>query len=295
MKKYLAILTMVILTGLVFAGNGADNSGQSSQTGQGTGICDGSGSGICDGSGSGMGTNGTTSYDLSTETTVTGTVTSFYSLVENSINPTNPIITLTDGSELIIQTGPSWFMSNQDFLIAIGNTITVTGSLSANINNDSTILAKEIINGELTLILRDELGYPVWQGANSGNQGISRNPGSYMNITYDISLETVVFGTVFSVNVGAYTPGTYPGYQLTVTLEDGSTLNVMLAPYWYLSNQDFSIEEGTPVTLTGIISTLENGTEIFITRILSYDGTEVLLRNDLGIPLWTGIRGNNNN
>jgi hypothetical protein len=281
MKKYLAIFAMVILTSVAFAGNGP---------GAGQGTCDGSGS---TSAGSKAG-SGVSSYDLSTETTVTGTVTSFYSIVEDALNPTNPVITLEDGSSLIVQTGPSWFMDNQDFSVEIGDVITVTGSLTVNVNGESTILAKEIVNGDITLVLRDELGFPVWQGVNGGNSGVSRNPGTYMNVAYDISLETTVYGTVNSVNVGAYTPGTYPGYQLTVTLEDGSVVNVMLAPYWYLSNQDFSIEEGVEITLTGVLTTLEDGTEVFVTRLLTYGDIELVLRDELGIPLWGGLRGNNN-
>jgi len=280
MKKYLAILAMVILTGLVFAGNGP-------AAGQGT--CDGSGSASAGGNGTGV-----SSYDLATETTVTGTVTDFYSTVEDALNPTNPIITLDDGSILIVQTGPAWFMENQEFSIEVGDVITVTGSLTTNVDGDATILAKEIVNGDLTLVLRDELGFPVWQGVNGGNSGISRNPGTYMNVSYDISLETTVYGVVNTVTVGTYEPGTYPGYQLTVTLEDGSTVNVMLAPYWYLANQDFTIEEGTEVTLTGVLTTLEDGTEVFVTRLLTYGDTELVLRDELGIPLWIGLRGNTN-
>ena len=286
-KKTFVLGVSLLILGLGFAFAGVqsqDTMASLSQNGQG-----GNGSGNGPGKGSGTGDS---SYDINTETTVIGEVISFYSVNGYASNPKNPIILLEDSTELIVQTGPSWFMDNQEFSIKLNDIIIVIGSLITSANGNSGILAREITSSGVTLVLRDELGYPVWKGTR-GQGSSERNPNSYMNIVYDITLETTVSANVESVTVASCIPGTYPGYQMIVTLEDGSSLNVMLAPFWYLTNQEFSIENGTEVALTGIYYTREDGGEIFVLRVLETDEFKLILRDETGLPMWQAFRGGN--
>jgi len=266
----------------------------------GSGTCDGTGpantgsnqdvrSGTNGTGGSG---NGTTLFDLNTVTTVTGELVEFYSLQEDAVAAHNFVLLLEDGSTVVVSTAPAWYLDAQEITFNIGDMLTVTGSLVEQ-EIGSVLIASEIISGDTALVLRDELGYPTWKASRNSGDGY-RNPGTYQNLVYDVASEVVITGTVTEVLVGSMTPGTYPGYQLTVVLADGSEVHVQLAPYWYLLNQGFSLETGTEVIITGYTTVLDEETSIFIARTVVYNDTTLVLRDELGIPLFSGIRGKKN-
>lgn len=267
----------------------------------GSGTCDGTGpanTGSNQGAQSGMnGTggsgNGTTLFDLNTVTTVTGELVEFYSLQEDAAAAHNLVLLLEDGSIAVVSTAPAWYLDAQEMTFNIGDILTVTGSLVEQ-EIGSVLIASEIISGDITLVLRDELGYPTWKASRNSGDGY-RNPGTYQNLVYDVASEVEIAGTVTEVLVGSMIPGTYPGYQLTLTLADGSEVHVQLAPYWYLLNQGFSLEAGTEVVITGYTTVLEEVSSVFIARIVVYGETTLVLRDEAGIPLFSGIRGNKNN
>ncbi len=77
------------------------------------------------------------------------------------------------------------------------------------------------------------------------------------------------------------------GVELIVNLE-GSQIEVHLGPSWYLEYQDFDIQQGDTVEITG--SRIEMGglPVVIATEIVSTEGT-LNLRNELGYPLWSVI------
>lgn len=82
-------------------------------------------------------------------------------------------------------------------------------------------------------------------------------------------------------------PGMAEGIELIINLE-GDPAPVHLGPSWYLEYQDFDIQEGDMVEITG--SRIEMGglPMIIATKIISMDDT-LNLRNELGYPLWSEI------
>jgi len=267
----------------------------------GSGTCDGTGPantgsnrGVQSGTnGTGGSGNGTSLFDLNTVTTVAGELVEFYSLQEDAAAAHNLVLLLEDGTTVVVSTAPAWYLDAQEMSFNIGDILTVTGSLVEQ-EIGSVLIASEIISGDTALILRDELGYPTWKASRNSGDGY-RNPGTYQNLVYDVASEVVIVGTVTEVLVGSMTPGTYPGYQLTVVLADESEVHVQLAPYWYLLNQGFSLETGTEVVITGFTNVLDEETSIFLARMVVYGDTTLVLRDEDGIPLFFGIRGNNNN
>lgn len=289
MKKLLTTLSVfLVTTSMVFAqmgsgtcdGTGPNNNGRN----QGQQV-DGNGT---DGSGIGSG-----QYDLSTVITITGEIVNFYSLQDDAISPHSLVVLLEDGTAVIVSTAPNWYLDAQEITFNIGDIVTITGSLTVR-EPDNILIASEITSGDLTLVLRDELGYPVWKTSHKSDDQY-RNPGTYKNLIYDVASEVVITGTVTEVLVGSMTPGTYPGYQLIVALADGSEVHVQLAPYWYLLNQGFSLEVGTEVAITGYETILDEVSPVFLARIVVYGETTLVLRDELGIPLFSGIRGKKNN
>jgi hypothetical protein len=67
----------------------------------------------------------------------------------------------TEHSTLNVQLGPAWFVENQDFKIAPGDTIEVIGS-RVSYDHKPLIIATEVIKGDTALKLRDPNGSPVW-------------------------------------------------------------------------------------------------------------------------------------
>jgi hypothetical protein len=303
MKNLIIFLSMVLLTcSMAVAQQGGGNgNGDGSQNGE----CDGYGYGEDHGRNGGQGENGGphgSGYDLSAVVTVTGEVVEMDFCEDDGVRRQKGNASFylrTEANDLyFVNVAPAWFMENQEFPLAVGDVVTVTGALTQrqeecqlDEENITVILAAEIVNGELVLVLRDELGYPVWRGTRGADNG--RNPGTYVGYDYDPAAETVVQGIVAEIAVGCTEENTYPGYQLILTLGDGSELMVVLGPYWYLVNQEMDLTAGTDVVITGVYVTLDDGSEIFIARLVEYDDTTIVLRDETGTPLWKGVRRGN--
>jgi len=81
------------------------------------------------------------------------------------------LIVKTDTEEISVHLGPGWFIENQDVEIKPGDTIEVTGSRIVYQGNPAVIAAL-VLKGEHMLMLRDELGFPVWSGWKRGRRRV---------------------------------------------------------------------------------------------------------------------------
>lgn len=73
------------------------------------------------------------------------------------------IMETENGKIIPVHLGPEWFLSHQKIRYKKGDKITVTGSRVKYQNND-VLIASQIQYGDSKLILRDESGFPRWQG-----------------------------------------------------------------------------------------------------------------------------------
>lgn len=73
------------------------------------------------------------------------------------------ILETENGKIVPVHLGPEWFISNQQSRIKSGDKITVVGSRVSHQDKD-IIIATQIQYGDRKLILRDESGFPRWQG-----------------------------------------------------------------------------------------------------------------------------------
>ncbi len=60
-----------------------------------------------------------------------------------------------------IYLGPVWFISKQDFSLNVGYTMTIIGARAV-FDNKQILIAKELIQGNRILRLRDDEGHPLW-------------------------------------------------------------------------------------------------------------------------------------
>jgi hypothetical protein len=98
-------------------------------------------------------------YDVAAEVTVRGQVTEIH---ESKLATDHPGLHLTlknDDETVEIHACPVRFLNELEFTVAMGDTLSVTGSRP---KKGPVVVAREITKGQLSLILRDKNGVPNW-------------------------------------------------------------------------------------------------------------------------------------
>ncbi len=103
-------------------------------------------------------------FNPATVETVTGKVASVDEVTPVS-TPTRGVrlmlTTQKDETEVSVMLGPSWYVAHQDVRIEPGETVTVTGS-KVMIDARPTIIATEVVKGDMVMRLRSRDGKPLW-------------------------------------------------------------------------------------------------------------------------------------
>jgi hypothetical protein len=105
---------------------------------------------------------------------------------------------------------------------------------------------------------------------------------------YDLDTVTTLQGTVGAVNVVPARGGRMGGLHLTLQTQ-GQTMEVHLGPTWYLQREGIELAKGDAVEVSGSVVDLEGAT-FLIARELKKGQKIVVLRNEQGIPAWSGGR-----
>jgi hypothetical protein len=99
-------------------------------------------------------------YDTTKEVKFQGTV----SEVRESPTPTDPIIlvvTVADKTTTLVQLAPRDYLKEIDCWVKAGDTVEVTGAKVADASNE--VMAREVVFGNNTMVLRDNKGVPIWE------------------------------------------------------------------------------------------------------------------------------------
>jgi hypothetical protein len=101
-------------------------------------------------------------YDLANEVKIKGTVEEVKTV--GTVEPKDTHLVLrTDKGLVEICLCPAKFLADMDMSFAKGDKLEVTGAKSKEgTEGTEVILAREIVRGENTLVLRDKTGGPVW-------------------------------------------------------------------------------------------------------------------------------------
>ncbi len=162
MKKTKVLVAMVICLALAYPAL--------AQTGPG-----GMGMGGGMGKGAGMGPR---LYNPQTVTTVTGQVEKLEDLPSmgggggRSMQYRGVTLKTAQGS-LMVHLGPGWYLDEKKLAVKVGDTVEVTGS-KVTLNNQPSLIAREVTVNGTTLKLRDDQGLPVWRGM---GRGMGQGPG----------------------------------------------------------------------------------------------------------------------
>jgi hypothetical protein len=100
-------------------------------------------------------------YDPKAEVTVKGIVEDFHESKTRGDHPGLHVILKTETETVEVHACPVRFMSELEFTIEKGDTLTVIGSRP---EAGGIVVARELTKGQTSLILRDKTGAPVWTG-----------------------------------------------------------------------------------------------------------------------------------
>jgi len=100
-------------------------------------------------------------YDVKTEVTIKGVVEDFHESQMRGDHPGLHLIVKTETETIEVHACPVRFMKELEFPIEKGDTLTIVGSRP---QPDGVLVAREIMKGQTSLILRDKTGAPVWTG-----------------------------------------------------------------------------------------------------------------------------------
>lgn len=98
-------------------------------------------------------------YDKTKEVTVKGTVTE----VREAAAPTDPVFLSVKASDKIstVQLAPKGYLQEIDCWIKVGDTVEVTGAKVTDPADE--IIARQVVFGNNTMVLRDDKGVPIWE------------------------------------------------------------------------------------------------------------------------------------
>ena len=98
-------------------------------------------------------------YDPKAEVTIKGVVDDIHEAKVRTDHPGLHLILKTETETVEVHACPVQFMSELEFTIEKGDTLTVVGSRP---EAGGIVVAREITKGQTSLILRDKTGAPVW-------------------------------------------------------------------------------------------------------------------------------------
>ena len=117
----------------------------------------------------GSNTNYNRLYNTATVIEIKGNIEKVEKIIPEKGMSTGIHLTMkTAKNELLsVHLGPNWFLDNQDVHFIVGDAITVNGS-KVSYENKPAIIAKTIEKGDYILELRDDKGFPKWNGWRQG-------------------------------------------------------------------------------------------------------------------------------
>lgn len=184
-----------------------------------------------------------------------------------------------------IKLAPIWFLLESDFELTVGDQVEVLAAPCTCAGG--SYVALKITKDGVTVELRDELGFALWQsGRGSGQMGSGLGLGSGPNPAaprsgeggIDASTITTVTGMVESVILGAGIQ------QPTLVLKaGGAAVSIKIGPERVLFASDVELKPGQEVTVRYGVAT-RSGENVALS--LTVGRVTVVLRDDDGRPVW---------
>ena len=127
---------------------------------------------------------------------------------------------------------------------------------------------------------------PMMSGQTPGGPGSATGQG--MGRTYDPDTVTTLRGTANAVAVMPARGGRMGGTHVTLQ-SDGQTMDVHLGPTWFLQREGVEVAKGDSIEVTGSVVD-SDGNSFLIARELKKGQKVLKLRDEQGVPVWSGGR-----
>lgn len=221
---------------------------------------------------------------------------------------------MPDGDTVELMLAPEWFLEENGIFLANGEQVTVTGSrvepydegdhhgngqgghgnghdgmgggMGGNGSPHDYLIVTLLEADGVSLVLRDEEGYPVWRGGDGWGGQAWFDPDTVADLSGTL---TSSLGMWSAWGHGNHTGN---GMHYGFDADTGETLYAMLGPWWFLEEQGIELREGAWVQIRGSVVesywSRYDDQRFIIAMELTVDGRTVQLRDDWGYPLWHG-------
>jgi hypothetical protein len=190
-------------------------------------------------------------------------------------------IAKSDGTKVVVMTGPYRYLVENSFSITIGDSVVVEAIVS--LWHDGAYVAIEISNVTTgaVILLRDEDAKPLWTSDGAGGKGDCDGwiPPS-LGPSDIIWLEGVV------IEVKMACGEEFPSFDLA--LGDGSIVTIKTGPYYILLENGFEIRTGDRMSVKAFRSMWYESTYVAVELMNLTTGETLVLRDGTGKPAWTG-------
>lgn len=113
------------------------------------------------------GTQSPPMYNVATEVTLTGAINEVQTIAGPAGQGGVHLMLTTSTETVRVNLGPSWFLTQEKYVLAKGDALTVTGS-RVKMDAAEVVIAREIKKGAQTMTFRDAKGFPKWSGRGRG-------------------------------------------------------------------------------------------------------------------------------
>jgi hypothetical protein len=110
---------------------------------------------------------------------------------------------------------------------------------------------------------------------------IIAQPGNNSSRVYDVTTVVTISGEIKSIDQTTGQNG--GGVHFTLKTSDG-TFDIHLGPQWYIDEQSIKLNVNDNVSVTGS----KVSSSIIVAKEVVKNNEKLLLRNENGIPLWSG-------
>lgn len=189
-------------------------------------------------------------------------------------------VQLDSGESVYVELGPQDYWQNLDAKIAVGDRVSIAGSVSEEMYHATTVTTAD---GQV-MVIRSENGQPMWSGGvTNGQNGNGAADGSHTPDPQAVAGDWIsLTGTIVSMTNG----------RMTIALADGTQVTFQTGQPRFLSAQGVVFNVGEDVEVYGFYSDVE-----FVAGDITQlsTGAKVMLRDPNGRPLWAGPGNGNGN
>jgi len=210
-------------------------------------------------------------------------------------NSVRIVVKARSGGSSLVEVGPEWFVDHQNVKLKPKENVTVTGSKII-LDGRGSIMARKIVVGRKSMVLRDIYGNPYWSANSLAHGGSIAIAGATSQPRSTVAVQSarvpvipyngtqVVYMSRAVVN-GAVDHFNDSNGNIFMTINiDGALREIYLGPDWFIQRQDMVINPGDEVTVN-LLTPSDPRMTAYAESITS-NGQTMFLRSPTGTTTW---------